>query len=75
MTRILATEHDPGSANYNVNVDAVGNERETRLANARRRLIVCPLWTDTNNWAAQADPTLYPSIGLGFRYGRTPVVA
>jgi hypothetical protein len=72
--QILATEHDPGSANYNANVDATGNERETRLANARSRVIVCPLWTDTNNWAAQADPILYPSLGLGFRYGRTPEI-
>ena len=72
--QILATEHDPGSANYNVNPEAVGNERETRLANAQARVIVCPLWTDTNNWAAQADPRLYPSIGLGFRYGRTPEI-
>jgi hypothetical protein len=72
--QVLATEHDPGSADYNVNVDASGNERETRLANARRRVISCPLWTDTDNWAAQADPNLYPSIGLGFRYGRTPEI-
>jgi len=72
--QILATEHDPGSANYNANVDATGNTREARLANARSRVIVCPLWTDTNNWAAQADPLLYPSIGLGFRYGRTPEI-
>lgn len=72
--QILATEHDPGSANYNANVDATGNERETRLSNARARVIVCPLWTDTNNWAAQADPQLYPSLGLGFRYGRTPEI-
>jgi hypothetical protein len=70
----LATWQDVGSANWAANVDAVGNERETRLANARARVIVVPFWSDTNNWYAQADPQLYPSIGLAYRYGRTPEV-
>ena len=39
---------------------------------ARQRVIVVDLWTDTNNWAAVADPRLYPTIGMGYRYGRTP---
>jgi hypothetical protein len=72
--QILATEEDPGSANWNVNVDAVGNTREERLRMARERVIVSPFWTDTNNWGAQADPNLYPSIGLAFRYGETPEI-
>ena len=29
-------------------------------------------WTDADNWAAVCDPRLYPTIGLGYRYGRTP---
>jgi len=70
----LATERIVGSANNDVNVDATGNDRETRLRNARQRVITVPFWTDADNWAAQADPLLYPSIGLGFRYGRTPEV-
>lgn len=72
--QILASEGEPGTADNDVNPDAAGDGRETRLTEARRRVIVCPLWTDTNNWAAQADPNLYPSIGLGFRYGRTPEI-
>jgi hypothetical protein len=44
------------------------------LASARQRVIVCPLWTDTNNWAAIADPNLYPSIAIGYRYGRQPEI-
>ena len=70
----LASEGEPGTADNDVNVNASGNQREQRLAVARDRVIVCPLWTDTNNWAAQADPNLYPSIGLGYRYGRTPEI-
>jgi hypothetical protein len=72
--QILASEGEPGTADNDVNPFATGDQRETRLREARRRVIVCPLWTDTNNWAAQADPRLYPSIGLGFRYGRTPEI-
>jgi len=57
-----------------VNPLAEGNTFDARLASARGRVIVVDLWTDTNNWAAVADPHLYPSIGLGFRYGRTPEI-
>lgn len=74
VIRDLATWQDAGSGNWNANVDAVGNERETRLANARGRVITCPFWTDVNNWAAQADPQVYPSIGVGYRFGRVPEI-
>ena len=72
--QVLATEHIPGSANYNVNPEAAGDGREARLAAARERVIVVDMWTDANNWAAIADPKLYPSIGLGFRFGETPEI-
>jgi hypothetical protein len=44
------------------------------MAFARSRVIVVDLWSDTNDYCAIADPRLYPSIGVGFRYGRTPEV-
>jgi hypothetical protein len=72
--QILASEGITNSANNDINVNAQGNEREERLRNARARVIVCPFWTDTNNWAAQAAPQLYPSLGIGYRYGRTPEI-
>jgi hypothetical protein len=71
---MLASEGLPGGSNNDVNVFATGNQLATRLASARERVIVNPLWTDTNDWAAIADPLLYPSIGIGFRYGRTPEI-
>jgi hypothetical protein len=71
---VLASEGAPSTANNDVNVYAEGDSHDVRLANARRRLIVVDLWTDTNNWAAVADPMLYPSIGLAYRFGRTPEV-
>jgi len=70
----LATAQIPGSTDYNINPEAQGDTREARLAAARERVVVVDLWTDVNNWAAVADPKLYPSIGLGFRYGRTPEI-
>ena len=70
----LASEGVPGTANNDINPFAVGNAHNALLASARDRVIVVDLWTDTNNWAAVADPLLYPSIGLGFRYGRTPEI-
>jgi hypothetical protein len=71
---VLASENKPGTANNDVNVEAQGNTHDARLAAARERVIVVDLWTDTNDWAAVADPQLYPSIGLGFRFGRTPEI-
>ena len=41
---------------------------------ARDRVIVVDLWTDTNNWAAAADPRLYPTLGIAYRYGRVPEI-
>ena len=72
--QVLASENVPGAANWDINIAAEGNERDARLQSARQRVVVIDLWTDTNDWAAVADPMLYPTIGLGFRYGRTPEI-
>ena len=79
-TQILASESDytyalsngtgPGPAN----VHAEGDTFNARMNMARKRVVVVDLWTDTNDWAAVADPRLYPTIGLGFRYGRQPEI-
>ncbi len=77
--QILASQMDYTYALSNApsgpeNVFADGDAHNARLNYARKRVIVVDLWTDTNNWAAVADPNLYPTIGLGFRYGRTPEI-
>jgi hypothetical protein len=72
--QLFATEHTPGAANWNANPASDGETRMARLDFARDRVVVVDLWTDTNDWAAVADPNLYPSIGLAFRYGRTPEI-
>lgn len=72
--QILASEGEPGTADNDINPFAEGERREERLRAARDRVIVCDLWTDTNNWAAAANPMLYPSIGLGYRFGRAPEI-
>jgi hypothetical protein len=72
--QVLASEGVPGSADWDINPEADGDTLSARLRAARERVIVVDMWTDANNWAAVADPRLYPSIGLGFRYGRTPEI-
>jgi hypothetical protein len=77
--RVMATEFDYTYALSNgqaapVNDIAQGNEFMDRIANARRRVIVVDLWTDANNWAAVCDPNLWPTIGIGYRWGRQPEV-
>ena len=74
VAQFASGEGQIGSANYNVNADALANALTDRLQRARERVIVCPFWTDVNDWAAQADPDLYPGLGLGYRYGRTPEI-
>ena len=70
----LASEGEPGTGDNDINVESQGNTHDELLANARKRVITVDLWTDTNNWAAVADPQLYPSIGIGYRYGRVPEI-
>ncbi|HSF80934.1 MAG TPA: hypothetical protein VLA49_06850 [Anaerolineales bacterium] len=77
--QVLTSSHDYTYALANgtaapQNIFAQGNEAMARLQSAQGRVIVVDLWTDTNNWAAVADPLMYPTIGLGFRYGRTPEI-
>lgn len=77
--QILASEYDytyslSSGVAAPVNVNAEGADLQARMSFARSRVVVVDLWTDTNDWAAVADPRLFPTIGLGFRYGRTPEV-
>lgn len=77
--QILASEFDYTYALSNApaapnNVNADGDGLKERMTFARSRVIVVDLWTDTNDYACVADPRLYPSIGVGFRYGRSPEV-
>lgn len=77
--QVLGSSHDYLYALSNgqeapTNVFADGDARQALLESARKRVIVVDLWTDTNNWAAVADPMLWPTIGIGYRYGRTPEI-
>ena len=77
--QILASEYQYTYALSNgtsapVNPNVVGDGLSDRINNARNMIIVVDLWTDTNNWAAAADPRLHPTIGLGFRYGNSPEI-
>jgi hypothetical protein len=60
---IMDSMGEPGTADNDVNV-----------RRGSSRVVVCPEWTDTNNWAAVADPRLWPAITVGFRFGAVPEV-
>ncbi len=70
----FASEGEPTIADNDENPFAEGDIHSARMRAARSKVIVVDLWTDTNNWAAVADPNLWPTIGLAFRYGRTPEI-
>lgn len=72
--QIIGSEGEPGGSENDVNPLSAGDTHDARLTAARSRIIVVDLWPDTNDWVAVADPRLYPSVGIGFRYGRVPEV-
>ena len=53
---VLASEGLPGTANNDINPEAEGNTHDAAGGGALR-LIVVDYWTDTNDWAAVADPS------------------
>jgi len=72
--QLLLSEGETGTANNDENMFASGNARDERYRAAARKVVVNDFLTDANDWVAVADPTMYPSIGLGYRFGRTPEV-
>ncbi len=72
--QIIGSSGEPGTADNDINPVPEAGSEEARRAEARKRVIVVDLWTDANDWVAVAKPSLYPSIGLGFRFGRTPEI-
>jgi hypothetical protein len=71
---LAAGEGHPNDADYRVNAEAMADGLMDRVRRARNRVITVPFWTDANDWVAQADPAMYPGLGLGFRYGRSPEI-
>ncbi|MCP4127917.1 MAG: hypothetical protein GY753_12755 [Gammaproteobacteria bacterium] len=72
--QILMSEGMQDTHKNDENPWAEGESRGARLASARERTIVIDLWENTAHWAAVADKNMYPSIGLGYRYGNTPEI-
>jgi len=75
---ILASAFDPSEGSTTSflkdNVLANGETFAARRAAAHERLIVVPHWNDPNDWAAIANPALFPSVGLTFRFGNNPEI-
>jgi len=74
IAELASGEGQIGSADYNINAASYADSLTERLNRAKSRVISVPFWTDANDWVVQADPSLYPGLGLGFRYGRAPEI-
>jgi hypothetical protein len=70
----LGSEGEPGIVDNDINPWGQGNVHDALLASARQRVIVIDLWTDANDWAAVANPNLFPGIGIAYRFGRAPEI-
>lgn len=72
---MLASEGVLGSGNNDINPSALdGASSDARRQAARRMICVNDFLGTANSWFAFANPTNYPLIGLGFRYGETPQI-
>lgn len=75
---ILASAFDPneGTNTWRAidNPLADGDAASARRAAAARRLLINPFLTDTKDWVAIANPGMFPSVGLAFRFGSEPEV-
>jgi hypothetical protein len=71
---VLASEGEPAVSTNDENVWSEGNSHDARIQAARRKIIVNDFLTDANDWVAFADPNMYTSIGIGFRFGRVPEI-
>lgn len=58
---ILKSAGEPGTGNNDANVRA-----------GSFGVITVPEFTDSNDWAAAADPADLPGISIGYRFGRAP---
>ena len=60
---IMQSTGEPGTADNDANV-----------RRGSSRVITVPLWTNASNWAAVADPLVWPGIVVGYRFGSAPEV-
>jgi len=60
---ILLSEGEPGTGDNDANV-----------RKGSSRIVVCPNMTDANDWLAVADPRVWPSITVGYRFSPVPEV-
>jgi hypothetical protein len=51
-----------------------GDRRPGKRILPEGNVITVPHWTNADNWAALADPSLMPFVGVAFRFGETPEI-
>ncbi len=70
----IGSANEPGVADNDLNPVPETSGEAAQRAEARKRVIVVDLWTDAEDWVAVCKPELYPTIGLGYRFGRVPEI-
>jgi hypothetical protein len=75
---ILASMYDgtEGSTTSRLidNVFTDSDSHGSRMADARRKLILNPFMTDTDDWVALADPMKWATVVVAYRFGRQPEI-
>ena len=72
--RLLVPMELEATASQIVGSDVMDNNLQRNVRKGSAQVVTCPEFTDTNDWAALADPMKNPAIGVGFRFGRVPEV-
>lgn len=72
--RLLVPIELEAAAMQIIGSDVMDSALQRNVRKGSARVVVCPEFTDNNDWAALADPMKNPAIGVGFRFGRVPEV-
>ncbi len=72
--RLLVPIELEATASQIIGSDVMDNNLQRNVRKGSAQVVVCPEFTDANDWAALADPMKNPAIGVGFRFGRVPEV-
>ena len=73
--QILMSAREPGHGNNDENPWTSGSDRDARLAlRPENASSSSTFGTTPTTGSSVADPRLYPTIGIAFRYGRQPEI-
>lgn len=72
--RLLVPIELEATAAQIIGSNLTSDQNQINVRKGSAKVVVCPEFTDANDWVALADPMKNPAIGVGFRFGRVPEV-